>query len=155
MSINTFQITRHGRLTLLIWFLHVLPSSHTHLDIEAHVFVSLVMCGIQFRDELATLHTRVLSKRTWQHLKGFGKFLNSVLLQTRAGLWHKNKVMSLSFVTKCSNQKIRNEWAVNATYLSVGSKLLGQFDLCGTCSRYQPLVLGNQHVQHSKQCYLR
>lgn len=42
-----------------------------------------------------------------------------------------------------------------SAYLSVGSELLGQFDLCGTCSRYQPLVLGNKHTQHWKHCSLR
>lgn len=38
---------------------------------------------------------------------------------------------------------MRNECADSATYLSVESELLGQFDLCGACSRYQSLVLGN------------
>lgn len=113
------------------------------------------MCGVQFRDELSSLHTRVLSKRTWQRLKGFSKLLNSILLQTRAGLSHKNKVTFVSSVRKCCNHGIRNERAVNAVYLSVGSELLGQFDLCGTCSRYQPLVLGNTHAQYWKHCSLR
>lgn len=119
----------------------------THLNIEAHVFVSLVMCGVQFRDELSSLHTRVLSKRTWQRLEGLSKLLNSILLQTRAGLSHKHKVMFVSSVRKCCSHRIRDERAVNAVYLSVGSELLGQFDLCGTCSRYQSLVLGNKHAQ--------
>lgn len=112
------------------------------------------MCGVQFRDELSSLHTRVLSKRTWQRLKGLSKLLNSILLQARAGLSHKN-VMFVSLVRKCCNHRIRDERAVNGVYLSVGSELLGQFDLCGTCSRYQPLVLGNKHAQHWKHCSLR
>lgn len=137
MSINSFPLTRYGSLPLLCWF-------NTHLDIKAHVFVSFVMSSIQFRDELTALHTRVLSKRTWQRLKGFGKLLDSILLQSRAGLWQKHSHVSpLSQKIRQSQRVKLHVCADKAAYLSVGSELLGQFDLCGACSRYQLLVLRN------------
>lgn len=59
---------------------------NTYLDVKAHVFVSLMMRRIQFRNELAPLHTGVLSEGTWQRLKSFSKLFNGVLLQARARL---------------------------------------------------------------------
>lgn len=59
---------------------------YTHLNIKAHVLVSLMMRRVQFRDELIPLHTRVLSQCTWQCLKSFSKLFNGILLQTWTGL---------------------------------------------------------------------
>jgi len=42
--------------------MHLLPS---HLNVEADVFVSLVMRSVHLGDELAPLHTRVLSQGSW------------------------------------------------------------------------------------------
>lgn len=86
----------------------------THLNIEAHVFVSLVMSSVQFGDELAALHTRVLSQSTWQRLKGFSKLLNGVLLQTRAGLHRERETVILAFcnlsVGAVTNKQKKNRW---------------------------------------------
>lgn len=110
------------------------------------------MCGVQLRDELAALHPRVLSERARQRLEGFGKLLDSVLLQSRAGLSHKNTAMFLLLVSRGHRRK---ECADSAGYLSVGSEVLGQLDLCGACSRHQSLVLRSQHVQPGEHCCWR
>lgn len=89
-------------------FLNASSSSRAHLDVEAHVFVSLVMGGVQFRDELATLHTGVLSKRTWQRFQGFSKLLDSILLQAGAGLGHENKVMFLLSEKKLQRTRVNS-----------------------------------------------
>lgn len=59
---------------------------NTHLNVMAHVFVSFMMCSVELRDELSSLHTRVLCQCPGQCLEGFSKLLDGVLLQTRTGL---------------------------------------------------------------------
>lgn len=64
------------------------PTSNTltHLNVEAHVLVPLVMCGVQLGDQFVSLHAGVLGQRPWKSLKGLSKLLDGVLLQTGARL---------------------------------------------------------------------
>lgn len=82
--------------------------THTHLNVKAHVLVSLMMCGVQLWDELTPLHTRVLSQCTRQCLESFSKLFNGILLQTRTGLQRGDKqgVTLLQFISQwCSKDR--------------------------------------------------
>lgn len=40
------------------------------------------MNGVQFGDQLVSLHTRIFRQGAWHRLKGLGKLFDGVLLQT-------------------------------------------------------------------------
>lgn len=123
----------------------------TNLDVEADVFVSVVMRRVHFGDELAPLHTRVLSQRPGQSLEGFSKLLDGILFETRAGLqrargWGRT-VMFVKFISDPNPRRGPFYesgallYALKWAYLSIRGDLFGQFDLSGSCSRNQSLVL--------------
>lgn len=109
------------------------------------------MRSIQLGDELISFHTRVLSQRTWQSLKGFSELLDGILLQTWAGLQRDKEsshvcILSAGEAVQSNRNVVTHSMyttlnVLKYVYLSIWGELFGEFNLSGSCSRYQSFIL--------------